>query len=282
MPFRSLLFTPATRLDRFQKALDAAPDWVALDLEDGVGPGDKEAARSALTAFARDGLGGAADRVAVRINAPNRPEGIRDLAAMLDWPAWPGMVILPKVESAAQVALIAELAASRSPAPALLLTLETASGVANAAEVARAAPKGSALGYGSADHMAETGGAMTAASLAHGRAAVVNAAAAAGLPALDGVRLDYGDADGLAAEAKLAKSMGFAGKIAIHPDQIGPINAVFSPTGDEIASARSMLAAAKAAGGGAFAHEGKMVDAPVLARARRILDAVANADGRDA
>jgi citrate lyase beta subunit len=167
------------------------------------------------------------------------------------------------------VAQIAALAAGR--ARNLLLTLETAAGIARADEIARAATEGAVLGYGSADHMAEVGGTMSAPSLAHGRAVVLNAAAVAGIPAMDGVWLDFKDVDGLRDEANLVKSMGFAGKIAIHPDQIDPINKVFSPSEDEVATARALLAASDKAGGGAFSFKGKMVDAPVLARARRIM-----------
>ncbi len=270
LSFRSILFTPATRLDWLETALAAVPDWVALDLEDGVGPLEKDDARDALTAFSAGGMEELAERVAVRINAPDTRAGIRDLAAMLDWPVWPGLLILPKVDAAAQVRQIAQLFSAGRGQPTLLLTLETASGIADAAAIARAAPERAVIGYGSADHMAETGGAMSEASLAFGRSQVVNAAAIVGRPALDGVWLDYKDQTGLRAEARLAKSMGFVGKIAIHPDQIATINEVFSPTPGEIDSAREMLVAAKAAGGGAFAFKGKMVDAPVLARAKRI------------
>lgn len=271
MPFRSLLFTPATRLDRLSRALEAGPDWVALDLEDGVAPGDKAAARAALDAFAADGMEELANRVAVRINTLSSADGVRDMAAMLDWPVWPGMVILPKVSAPLEVAQVEALAAGCGQAPVFMAVLETAAGVACADRIACALPKTGALGYGSADHTAETGGEMTVAALAWSRGQIVNAAAVAGIPALDGVWLDFRDPVGLEQEARLVKAMGFAGKIAIHPDQIGPINAVFSPTADELAVARAMLAASDAAGGGAFSYKGKMVDAPVLARARRIV-----------
>nr|WP_275982181.1 CoA ester lyase [Frigidibacter sp. ROC022] len=266
------MFTPATRLDRLARAMAAGPDWVALDLEDGVGPGDKASAREALSVFARDELRPRADRVAVRINALSTAEGIRDMAAMLDWPIWPGMLILPKVSAPSEVAQVLALAADCGQAPVIMAVLETAEGIANAEPIARALPGSGVLAYGSADHMAETGGEMSAPSLAWARGRIVNAAALAGIPAIDGVWLDYRDAEGLTAEAQLAKSMGFAGKIAIHPDQIAPINSVFSPTGAEVESARALLAASEAAGGGAFSHNGKMVDAPVLARARRIVE----------
>lgn len=272
MPFRSLLFTPATRLDRLSKALASGADWVTLDLEDGVGPGDKSGARQALGAFAASDLGNLTDRIAVRINTLGSPDGIRDMAAMLDWPDWPAMVMLPKVSAASEVAQIVALAASCGRAPVILATLETAAGIACADRIARALPKTAVIGYGSADHMAETGGEMSEASLAWARGKIVNAAALAGIPAMDGVWLDFRDPAGLEAEARLVRSMGFAGKIAIHPDQIAPINAVFSATATEVATARAMIAASDSAGGGAFSYNGKMVDAPVLARAHRIVD----------
>ncbi len=272
MILRSLLFLPANRLDRLDKALASSADRVVLDLEDGVAPDAKGAARAALGDLAGGRLADLAGRMAVRINTLETPDGIRDMAAMLGWPVWPGMLVLPKVEHPAQIAQIKALAAACGWSPALLVTLETAAGIANAADIARAVPAGGAIAYGSADHMAETGGIMSAAALAHGRGQVVNAAAIARIPALDGVWLDYRDMPGLTAEAELARTMGFAGKIAIHPDQIAPINAVFTPDAKEIETARAMLDAAQRAGGGAFAFNGKMVDAPVLERARRVAD----------
>ena len=142
---------------------------------------------------------------------------------------------------------------------------------AHAVEILTAVPNGALVGYGSADHMAETGGQMNAAGLAWARAQVVNAAACAGIPALDGVWFDYKDDQGLSRETELVRNIGFSGKIAIHPDQIPTINAAFTPDAAALASASQMVAASVAAGGGAFSFNGKMVDAPVLARAQRIL-----------
>ena len=279
MALRSLLFTPANRLDRLDKALAAGPDWVALDLEDGVAANQKAAARDALDAFARDGLAAVADRVAVRINPPMGSHGIRDLSAMLDWPVWPGMLILPKVEARAQVSQTAGLIEELGHATRILVTLESAAGVAGAHTILAGAPADAAVGYGSADHMSEVGGNMDAGALAWGRSQVLNAAACAGIPALDGVWLDFRDQDGLLAEARLVRAMGFAGKIAIHPNQIRTIHEAFSPTAEEVEAAKGMIAAAPAAGGGAFAYRGQMVDAPVLERARRIAEIVDTVEG---
>lgn len=268
---RSILFTPATRLDRLDRALASGADFVALDLEDGVGADEKKVAREALTALAGAGLGANRERIAVRVNSLGHPDGVRDLAAILEWVHWPALLILPKVESPTEPAQAVSVLAALGSAPRLLITLETARGIEEAAAIASAAPPDSMLAYGSADHMAETGG-QGPAALAYGRGRIVNAAALAGIPALDGVWLDYRDEAGLRAEAELAKSLGFAGKIAIHPDQVATIREVFTPTEKEIAAARALLAAASG-NGGAFGIDGRMVDAPILSRAKRILAA---------
>lgn len=274
MNFRSMLFTPATRLDRVEKALDAAPDWVAIDLEDGVGLGDKDDARDALGALAASGLGGNAARIALRINTPASTHGIKDVAALLEWSNWPALLILPKVEAAAQVRQLAGIIHELGKDTRIMAVFETARGIANANCIAESLQNGAndvaVVGYGSADHMAEVGGEMTPPSLASGRAAVLNAAAILGVPALDGVRMQLRDEEGLIADAMLGKEMGFAGKIAIHPAQVAPINKVFSPSGQEIAEAHALIEAAEQAGGSAFSFQGKMVDPPLLARALRI------------
>lgn len=269
-----MLFTPATRLDRIEKALDAAPDWIAIDLEDGVGLGDKDGARDALGTLVASGLGENAARIALRINTLASTHGIRDVAALLEWSNWPALLILPKVEAAVQVGQLADIIRELGKDTRIMAVFETARGIANASRIAESLQSNAnniaAIGYGSADHMAEVGGEMTLPSLASGRAAVLNAAAILGVPALDGVRVQLRDEEGLIADAMLGKEMGFAGKIAIHPAQVAPINKVFSPSMQEIAEARALVEAAGQAGGGAFSFRGKMVDPPLLARALRI------------
>jgi citrate lyase beta subunit len=267
---RSVLFTPATRLDRLPRALSSGADLVIVDLEDGVGEADKDSARAAIVDLAERNFDGSADRVGLRINTLSNATGIRDMAGLLDCKTWPGVLVVPKVNAAAEVTQAVNLAVGRGSR--LLVTLESATGLAHAADILAAAPTDALVGYGSADHMAETGGSMGAESLAWGRGQIVNAAAMRGLLVLDGVWLDYKDTEGLEAEARLVKSMGFSGKIAIHPNQIPVINRVFSPTDAELETAHAMIKASKAAGGGAFSFNGKMVDAPVLARAYRLME----------
>ena len=109
-------------------------------------------------------------------------------------------------------------------------------------------------------------------SLAYSRGKIVNASALYNTIALDGVWLDFRDAEGCFNETKLIKSMGFKGKFAIHPDQIEPIHRAYNPTDEELVWAKGVLKASETAGTGAFNFEGKMVDAPVLARAKSIIE----------
>lgn len=270
LSIRSVLFTPATKIAKLDRALGSGADWVVLDLEDGVGPADKPAARAALGELAANGFGSAPDRIAVRINTLCGLDGVHDLAAMADWPAWPAMIVVPKVESGRELAQIAAIAGQCGASPVLVATLETARGIDRAARIMGEAPPVAAVGYGSADHCAETGGAMEWDALLWARGQVANAAAIAGVPAIDGAWLDIRDTVGLAAEAAAVSRLGFAGKAAIHPDQVATINHAFTPSAEAADEARTLLAASRRAGGGAFAVDGRMIDAPVLRRAQRI------------
>jgi (S)-citramalyl-CoA lyase len=270
---RSILFTPATKLDKLPRARAVAPDWVTLDLEDGVAPADKAGAREALSALASRGFDDMTGATAVRVNTLASPDGVRDLAAMLDWPVWPGLVILPKVESPPQIEQVAAVAQACGKSTALFATFETARGVDDAGRILANAPSVAAVGYGSADHTAETGGGFDWQSLYWARGRIANAAAMAGIPAVDGVWLDFRDEEGLRQEAEAVRNMGFVGKIAIHPGQVAAINDTFTPGEAETTQARELLEAAKSAGGGAFEFRGRMIDKPVLRRAERIVAA---------
>lgn len=279
LTIRSLLFTPATKIAKLDRALDSGADWVVLDLEDGVGPADKPSARDALGALSAAGFAAAPDRIALRINSLCGIDGVHDLAAMAGWPSWPAMIVVPKVESGRELEQIAAIARHRGSTPALFATIESARGLERAADILAEAPLVAAIGYGSADHCAETGGTMDWDALLWARGRIVNAAATKGIPAVDGAWLDIRDADGLAAEAAAVARLGFAGKVAIHPGQVGIVNDAFTPSSDAAAEARAVLAASAQSGGGAFALDGRMIDAPVLRRAQRIAAAAANRPG---
>ena len=259
--WRSMLFLPLSRPERAAKAAASGADWVCLDLEDGVGAADKESARAALPLVCKDWPKDG-PRLAVRINAA--PLAAADLKALAGLSHPPVAVMIPKVESAAGLTD----AAAALPKAALVALIETPVGVAAAAEIAAGSPAPAALGFGSADYLAATGGADSADSLLFPRSAVVNAAAIAGIPAMDGAWLRLKDFAGLRADAEKIRRLGFAGKIAVHPAQVAVIHAAFAPGKADIALARKIAAAADGAG----TVDGMMVDAPVIARARRLLE----------
>jgi citrate lyase subunit beta/citryl-CoA lyase len=206
------------------------------------------------------------------VNAPHSPWQ----AADLDWiGAVAGdidAIVLPKAESAADVEHVAKAATSGCVIP----LLETARGIVNAAAIAGATANIPALLFGAEDFTAQLGIPRTVdgEEILLSRSQVVLAAAAVGADAIDAVFVDLNSPDQLRRDAVRARALGFRGKMAIHPDQLAVINEVFTPAAEEVAAARRLIAAsdaAQAAGEGAFRHENRMVDAPVIARARRII-----------
>ncbi|WP_019936666.1 CoA ester lyase [Bordetella sp. FB-8] len=261
---RSALFVPASRAERIPKALASGADAVIVDLEDAVEPAAKPAARQALAEF----LNGCPDaRVWVRVNDATTPWHEDDLAALRGKPGV-AAVMLPKAESAAQVAHAGQ---GRPVVP----IVETARGLVRVAEVA-AAPGVDRLAFGSLDYGVDLSFTPATAAadvlLGQARGLVLLHSRAAGLAApMDGVYPDIEDTEGLSAAAERASHMGFSGMLCIHPSQIETVHAAFMPAQADIDWSRRVLTAQRESGAGAFRLEGRMVDAPVLARARQVL-----------
>lgn len=279
----ALLFCPADRPERFGKALERA-DAVILDLEDGVAPVDRPAAREALVAFgvdarerpgARGGAGddssvGVASRTIVRVNAAGSPDFDDDVAAVHGTPF--RTVMLPKAESTQQVdQLVAAVDDVR-----VIALCETANGVLAAAELALH-PAVVALMWGAEDLLVSLGGASsrrpdgTYRDVArHARSAILLAAAAGGCDAIDAVHIDLDDLAGLSKEAEDAAASGFAATACLHPRQVPVVRDAYRPSAVEVQAARDVLAAAEA-GPGAFRLDGRMIDEPLIAQARAVL-----------
>jgi len=254
------LFCPADRPERYAKAA-AVADVVILDLEDGVAPADREAARRALVDVPLD-----PDRTVVRVNAHGTDDHALDCAALDRTPYT--AVMLPKCESVDQVLDLAPLsviALVESPLGALTVgqvaTAENAVGVMWGAEDLVAA-------LGGASSRRVDGGYRDVAR--HVRSTALLAAKAHGRFALDSVFLDIADLDGLGAECEDAVAVGFDAKVAIHPSQIDVIRRAYAPTAEQVGWAERVLAAAQRERG-VFAFEGRMVDAPVLRHAEEIV-----------
>ncbi|MFE6385804.1 HpcH/HpaI aldolase/citrate lyase family protein [Nocardiopsis dassonvillei] len=266
------LFVPASRPDRFAKAVRSGADAVIIDLEDAVPADGKDAAREALRAGwpsvvdSRPPSGGA-PAVAVRVNARTTAEFAAD--ARLCRELGPDAVVLPKAESGDDV----RAAAEASGAPVLPL-IESARGLVGLSRIA-SRPETVRLLFGGIDLALDLGTADDAA-LDPPRSDLVRWSAACSLPPpVEGVTTDVRDGTAAARDAARARRWGFGGKLCVHPAQVAPVDTAFAPDAAELEWARGVLAAGD---GGAVQRGGEMIDRPVVERARRLLR---RAEGRD-
>ena len=277
--WRSLLFVPATRPDRFEKAAAAGADMVCIDLEDAVATADKETARDTALGYLAGSLP-AGPRWVLRINSPRTELGLHDLLALLSSEAAPDALFIPKASSGEEMRWLDDLLSAADRNIDLLRVIESAEGLDRAVEIAGSVLRNVALGFGSADYAAELGSDMSVAALAYGRGRIAAAAGQAGIAAIDGIWPDFKDDEGLRGDTELIRSMGFDGKIAIHPRQVSVIHAVFAPGEEEVARARRIVAASEAANGGIATVDGEMIDNPVVVAAQHII-AAARAAAKD-
>src|SRR5262245_694424 len=265
---RSLLFTPADRPERFAHGPSSGADGVILDLEDGVGLPAKPAARKAALAFLGDPPAAPRGFVwALRINHITTEAGLQDLLA-LRAASKPAVVVLPKTESVTEIAIALANLSTGTYAPTTVGLIASGRGLAAADDIAKHPPV-KALAFGGADLAADLHATLDWEPMLFARSRIVQAAASAGIASWDVPFLEIHDADGLKRETVAAKALGYVCKLAIHPAQIGPINAVFTPSGGELTRAERVVSAFEAAHGGACQVDGKMVDAPVVKAARR-------------
>ena len=266
---RSWLFTPATRPDRFAKAAAAGADVAILDLEDAVAPADKAQARTtALDYLADNPVDGALH--ALRINGLDTRGGISDLDALLGSRAAPDFVVLPKTEAAGHLQILDRLLTATGKDSRLIGLIESARGLAAVEAIATATPRLAGLMLGAADMAADLGAATAREPLAFARGRLIAACALAGVTPIDAPFFDIRDEDGLKQEVAAAVALGFAAKAAIHPAQVGAINAALTPSVVAVEKARAILAE-NAKGVGTV--DGQMIDEAVARKARRTLAA---------
>jgi len=265
--YRSFLFVPGDRPERFDKAAGSGADAVCIDLEDAVAPQNKAAARKETLAFLADARNGGAD-IGLRVNALESVEGLRDVVALLESDVRPAFALLPKVRGAAGVDQLRALLAGRTAPWALMETPEALQG---APALCESLGEKSGVVFGGADLSAALGSDMSWDALYFARASLIAAAAPFGCQTLDVPYLNVRDIEGLSAETARVKALGFTGRSCIHPDQVAPINAVFTPSEEEVEKAQSVIDAYDANDGRVLLHEGRLVEKPVLAAARRTL-----------
>lgn len=266
---RSFLVVPADKPERLKKAATLPVDVVVIELEDGVAPENKPKARkTAGRILAEVDFNGR--ETALRLNRIATTDGLLDLIALAEWGKKPDLVLLPKVESAGEVRIYELLFQEMRVDCELMPLIESARGVQAAGLIATASPKVTALSVAIADLPAELGCQPTWEPMLTIRAAVIIAAGAAGIQAIDPPCLAFRDEPVLIEECKRVRDLGYKGKICIHPSQLEPVNEAFSPTSAEIAQAEKIVAAA-ADQQGAIEVAGRMVDAPIVKTAQQVL-----------
>lgn len=287
---RALLFMPGDDWKKISKGAGLGADSIIMDMEDGIAWGSKQAARETI----RKGLTsgeidfGRSERL-VRLNPVSSGLWADDIVAT--FPGRPDGYMLPKIESAADVHQVSQRLTEleqgvglESGATSLLILIETARGVVDLKEIAESDARVVALAFGAEDLAASVGAVRTlaGAEVAYARSALVIYAAANGLQALDSPCIHLNDAEQLHEETMSAVELGYAGKLAIHPAQVAPIQEAFTPSDEAIEQAQKLIAAHEAHqkdGTGVFAFEGRMVDQPMIRAAERIL-AKADAAGK--
>ena len=289
--FRSFIFVPGNRANMLERARNFNSDVIMVDLEDSVPPGEKETAREMakewVPALKKEGK-----RVMVRVNSLDTGLTRQELEAVVS-PDLYG-ISLGKVESTwnmrdadRMLSSIEHLAGVEPGSIKMVAWAETASALVDARDIATASKRVVALAFGAEDFTNDMGieRTDTGEEVRVPRSLVPVAARAANVASLDSPFVLFQDPDALRADAQRARQMGYTGKFAIHPAQLDIINKTFSPSAEEIAYARQIMAAweeAKAAGRGSLAMDGRMVDVPVVKRAQNLLafaDAV-EAQGR--
>jgi citrate lyase subunit beta/citryl-CoA lyase len=279
---RSCLSVPASSDRMLAKAATLGADEVVVDLEDGVAAGAKEAARLACAAFLDTPD---LPSVAVRVNAPGTPWCHADIVAMTQTADRPLSIVVPKVESPGDLEFVerllagAETAARRRHPVRVQALIETAGGLARVYDIAAASERLDALIVGYADLAASLGRTYPSAlgldTWLPAQERVLTAARARGLQAIDGPYLGTDAGDGFRAAATRARSLGFDGKWAVHPSQLGALNELFQPSEDEVTHACAVIdtlrRAESADGRGAVAMDGEMLDEALRASALRVL-----------
>lgn len=283
--FRTLLFAPGSRPELLAKAQLGEADAMIFDLEDSVPLNAKTDARRNIAAVLAQGLG---KPMYLRISNPRAGDFMADLGVMSSGNMRNvAGVVLPKADDARDVQMVAKGLSdieAKLGVPdgslAILPLIETCLGLRNTFDIARASPRVSGMALASAeqgDFMVDLGGRWTPRSLAlaYPRGKLAVDSRAAGLQWLvDGVFMNLKDTDALREECMIARELGFVGKMAIHPSQVGVMHTVFSPSAEEIAYARGLLAAfreGEARGVGAVKYEGMMVDYANVRLAERTL-----------
>ena len=267
---RSLLFLPASRPDRFKKALETGADAVCIDLEDGVAIDVKHKVRDQAFDLLRAERCTSAELI-LRINDPSTELGLGDLRAFCESGTRPDALMLPKVMSPVEISRVERILQPYYPELAIVPMVETAEGLAAAKEISMYSKKIKFLFFGGVDFSADLGCTNEWDSLLYARSRLIHTGALAGIGVMDTPYMDVADLDGLETETRAIRRLGFSGKAAIHPTQVPVIQNVFSPSEAEVMWAKRIVKAYEENKGGVLLVDGKLIERPVIKVARRTL-----------
>ena len=273
--FRSLLFVPGSRPDRFEKALAAGADSICIDLEDAVPPQDKATARAGVIAWLEANSESYPDcAIGVRMNGLDTLDGLKDIIAFSETSARPDFLMVPKAGSHSALVNLTQLLEMNRPNRrhvALWVVIESVLGLKNASSIAGVCGMRGGVLFGGADYSLAIGTGMDWEALFHARSTLATEVRVTNGTLMDVPYLNVKDEEGLRAECVRVKALGFDGKACIHPSQVASVNEVFSPSEAELDWARRVAEAGRSQDGRAVLLDGKMLDIPVYLRAERIL-----------
>lgn len=270
---RTILFTPALRLDRYESALRGEADICLLDLEDSVSFSAKKLARENFVKFFNDSnIAPFINKTAVRINALNSTEGLEDLVALASMVSnIPNYIVIPKCESSKQLNQVSDLLSKREDDYSLIALIESAAGVNNLDEIVLNSNKLKGLMFGSADYTRDINAEICWDSVLFARTMIVQAASKNKISSIDTPYFDIPDILGLEEECKKVKMLGFTGRCVIHPEQTKIINKCFSHSSEVIKRSIKIVEEASKNNGNICKVDGQMVGAPIIAQAKKIL-----------
>lgn len=272
-PRRSVLFVSGLKLEDFDAAKASGADIVCIDLEDAVPPERKGEARERTLTLLDETrpLNDDCIQVVLRINSLRSAEGMRDVLAFTQGAFRPPALLLPKVNTAAEIQWADELLTEARSGADLYCIIESNAGLYNVHEIACSTHRLKALFFGGFDMSAALGAKMAWEPLLYSRGRAVHAAAAAGIDILDSPYPDLDDHKGLVNNARQAQDLGFVGKAAKHPSQIVTINEVFTPDTATLTRAKRIVEAFENDPSAALVIDGRLVEKPTIRSMQRAL-----------
>ncbi len=273
-PRRSLLFTPASRLERFPKALASGADIACIDLEDAVADDAKDSVREhAISAIAQHQLTNKDEKIEIwlRVNSIRSATGMADILALAQADTAPDGIMLPKITSPEEVRILRDVLSATHPELKFHPLIETTEGLKWAYEIAKSSHKVGSLLLGGFDMSANLRVKPGWNALLYTRQQLVLAAANAKVDLLDMPYFGLDDPAGLEQETSAASEIGFTGKCAIHPKQVSIINDVFTPSAEEIAEAKNLIAKYEAQDKAFVEIDGVLMEKPIVERLYRTL-----------